>query len=392
MDLNRDGSHSAIIEYVGPRDSGLGLDYRLAIVDLESGDRRYLSVPVDIAVVPPSTCDYAPGFWVTVQYSPANDWILLFDGQPHGRITLIGVDTGTRVPLPVSGRVLAAGWWPKRSPDSIALVLAEDNGLILACFDCATAELDLVGPIKSQDYSAPDLQYPQSSLQQYVDLRAHPNKNLALVGATEGRDRSSQSESAPYRVAQLNLDTCEITPLCEPFVAGDHRFQRSHASWRWIETARPIQLTIHDKLIESAESATQMELPRTSVDSDFADDARRLLNCTALTVIRHVMRQLGHGEVEVPDIRFLRRSQDGRREEPDVRYLRPEVLRAYEACMQYGMPDDFHKWMRDIVPWLSTNDLALGCNLPGLTRLVVGLEAIQEGKYHEWDWAADRRG
>ena len=412
MDLSRDGSRAALIEQVGSN------GYRLTIADLESGDRRYLSVP-QLATVGATN--------VAVQFSPANDWILVFLGVGSG-VCLVSADNGTSLQLPPvvdridSGRipsieelsvevppevegferipmiepmsieriVMAAGWWPNQSADSIALVLADYFGLSLACFDCASAQLDLVGRIKSREYDTPALQWPKSVEHHYVDLRVHPRKNLALVGGTEGRAYTRQTGSnCQYRIAQLDLDTCEITPLAEPLVAGDSRFERFHESWRWVETAQPIPVTLHDKLIESAQHHPPMKTPPTSVGSLFAADAMMLLNSTALAVIRELDAR-DKSRVHEPHPKFLNPSRD-RTKDLDVRLLRPETLRAYEACMRYDMPDGFFDWMRKMVTFLSHKDIARNLSHPGLTQLCEGLLMMRDGESHRWDWTADRK-
>ena len=269
-----------------------------------------------------------------------------------------------RLPL---DRVLTASWWPSNGPDAIGFISETDDGLHLGCFDCRTASLEVLGPIKSpKPHFTRDRQF-------YTGLAIHPYKDLALIGAREGPSNSYQEEhGSAERVAQLNLNNREISLLVDPFVGHGNSFERCHSDWRWVEPAEPIPLTLHDELLSSSESVSCNEPHDTEVVGHDAGDL-------AILAIKALVSE--------PD---------------NVQQLRPEALRAVDASLRYAYRQELVDWLEEVSAHITTNLQRIrdtfgpdqkrwppSCS--GLAAFARGLNLAMAGHSNEIDWAGDRK-
>ena len=299
----------------------------------------------------------------SVQFSQAEDWILV---SSYIESILIEVETSTVVQLPI-GSALSAGWWPNHGAASLAVLHHDDGGMKLACFDCSTGKMSLVGPINS----------PQSDLtvdrQLYTDIVVHPVKNLALVGAREGPSCSYQEEhGSRARVAQLDLDTRELVPMHDPFVGDGDSFERCHSSWRWVSSKPLSNFAMSDELISMAECKPCSE----PTDTEYVgQDADGLL----ILAVNRLIDAMS-----------------------DVQTLRPDVLRAFEGSVRYSDRQDLVEWVqglsREVSEVVDSLKAEYGSNESGWPRAGSGLAAfsrgldlILAGRPDEVDWAAGRQ-
>ena len=346
IDLDSTGRKAAVIEHWGDSQSWV------AIVEVETGARQYL---YSSAALTGST---------NIQFSPAADWILVSQDKEQ---LLIRSNDGAVLNLPIDN-ALTAGWWPHHSAATIGVLLHTDSGLQLASFCCETTQLNLLGPVK----------YPKSDLaedeQVYTNLVMHPFKNVALVGAHEGLSSSYRKQyGSGERVALLNLDSREISPLADPFIGSGagNWLERCHSSWRWVEPAPPIPVSPHDQLVSQAESVQCGEPDNTEIVGSNASD-----------FVNVILKALG-----IPD---------------DLPWLRPELLRAAEASLRY----DYQKEVADSLEDLSvlTSETLQHAaaehgpdqkqwprSVSSIATFSHGLSLVLSGRSDEIDWAADRR-
>ena len=349
MDLSSDGRTAALIENWG------GSTWRIAIADLESGERRYLRAPKKKFT----------GL-ETIQFSPGNDWILVA-GYRRWKALLVRSDTGEAIRLPL-GRAMTAAWWPSQGASAIAVLLDDDDGTQLACFDCETAQLRPIGPIRCVDS---DLTGDQRHCSELV---VHPFKNIALVGTDDRPSNTSRSPNGSrYRVAHLDLDRRETLPLVDPFVGGDDRFERCHSSGRWVIPPKATTVFMHDELMASSKSHVCDE----PEDTEYTGG-------NAAEIAFHASEAL------------LDRMED-------VHRLRPELLRAFEACRRYGSRKDLdvtdrlrelqkvaHRVVGDLRTEWGLDPQQWPSSGPGVTTLARGLDLVISGRSQEIDWSADR--
>lgn len=290
--MDSTGSRAAVVESWGGSD-----ECRVAVVDLSSGSRTYLWKPDE---------DLSGA---SLQFSPGDQWLLVSSWRG---LYLLAVDGSWLINVPFAG-FDSASWWSARSVSTLAVIFNTEAGPHLAAFDLSTGLRQDLGPIVGSDPSMPaDRRY-------YADLKVHPSRSVALVGAREGPSAAHQEKHGScWRVAELDLDSRRVRVLRAPFFDDNSWFERDHSSWQWVEAHRGGQVSIIDSLMQQGHRPTPADPP--AISSYVSDDAGDLTIFTAKALVDHM---------------------------DDVHCLRAEVLRAFEANQRFGGRPTIAEWLSE---------------------------------------------
>ncbi len=234
-----------------------------------------------------TTVDGLTGGFTPFGFSPDGAWLLV---SHHDHVTLVEVDSGRHVAVPVTGGY----WWPG-SPSSLVAMINAPEGSYLETFDMSSNMVSGRSALIAMD----------QSLDEGFVMGFHPmpspDGRRALVSTHAGVRRDyQQKHGCGARLAMVDLATGSGAVLGDIVLNEDLGIERRCSAARWVSRAEQTErVQLHPDLVAQLQSPTNSH--EWLAADRWSDEACRLLVIALNSAIRDYQADKHFGAV-LPEI------------------------------------------------------------------------------------------